>query len=147
MEEIGEVVVNNGKSAIVRIERYSACSKCKKKCELAEDHESGEMLVEVDNPVGAVEGQQISLKMEGKNLVFSALLIYLFPLFSMILGYFTGTYLMPLENEFSGIIGALSCLGIAFLIIKLVSTRTAIQPKITRVVSNPTDNNNNFSCH
>jgi sigma-E factor negative regulatory protein RseC len=113
---------------------------------MADDHESSEMLVEVDNQIGASKGQQVSLKMEGKSLVFSALLVYIFPLFSMILGYFSGSYLIPVENELSGILGALIFLAISFLVIRVVSARTAIQPKVTRVISKPTDNNK-FNCH
>ena len=147
MEEIGKVVVNKDESAIVKIERHSACSKCNKKCELAEDNKNDEMLVEVDNPVEAVEGQLVSLEMADKNLTLSALLIYLFPLVSLVLGYFVGSYLVPLQGEISGILGAISFFGISALLIKIIGSRMAVQPRITRVVSELKNNSNEFSCH
>ncbi|GAB6138206.1 SoxR reducing system RseC family protein [Halanaerobaculum tunisiense] len=104
MKEIGEVIVDQGKVAIVKIQRHSACSKCKKNCELAKNHEQDELLV------------------------------YLFPLLSLVGGYLLGQKFIIQVGEVGGIIGAIVCLILSFGLVKIIGTKMNSQPKITEII-------------
>ena len=147
MKEVGKIIVDKGQYAIVRIERHSACDKCDKNCELSENHESSEMLVEVVNEVNAQEGQKVNLELEKQNLVFSALLVYLLPLLSIILGYIIGDYILSFPNEISGILGALVCLVVSVLLIKIVSSKINFEPRITSIVDKLNGQEKEFNYH
>lgn len=142
MEELATVIESKGNKASVKIIRHSACSKCTQKCELAESHEQDELVVEVDNQVGAVEGELVRLEIEEQHLVFAALIIYLLPLILMIAGYFVGDWIaMDLgiqTGQIAGIIGTLFFLFISFLLIKLVNPylekKTGFKPVMKKVV-------------
>ncbi|GAB6098447.1 SoxR reducing system RseC family protein [Halanaerocella petrolearia] len=134
MKEIGKVMVNKGKVAIVKIERHSACSKCKKNCELAKDHEQDELLVEVNNEIGAYEGQRVKLELEGSNLVSAALLVYSFPLLALVGGYFIGDKFIIQQGEVGGIIGAIVFLVLSVVVIKILGRKMNPQSKITEII-------------
>lgn len=144
MEEIGQVIKQEGNEALVKIERHSLCSKCHNKCQLAigNSHEKDEIEVKVSNPVGATSGQKVKIKMGNQPVVMSSIIVYLIPLFSLITGYFFINYLIKrlgyFPTEGSGIIGALLFLGLSFLLIRfidrLLGKQKKYQPVIKKVI-------------
>lgn len=125
MEEIGRIMELNGKEALVKIERHSACSKCTHKCNLASStHESDEIKVKVNNPIGASKGQLVKLEMREEPLVLASLIVYLIPLLGLITGYFAGIWLAPTlgyrAGEGIGIIGSLVFLAISFIMVRII---------------------------
>ncbi|MTI61824.1 MAG: SoxR reducing system RseC family protein [Firmicutes bacterium] len=140
MEEIATVIKTKDDKAEVKIVRHSACSKCKKKCSLAESHEQDELIVEVKNDVGVKKGDRVVLEMEERNVLFASLIVYLLPLVAMIIGYFVGNWaglkLALQSGEGAGIIGTLLFLILSFLLIHLINPflekKTGFQPKIKK---------------
>lgn len=140
MEEKGIIVENRPESLLVRIERHSACGDCDRQCGLALEAEKEDTVVEVNKNGNQDftyrEGQQIILEMKESNLIFSALLIYVFPLLTMIAGFFL------LENifgtEFMGIVGSLAGFGLGFLIVRFINQQVKgsrkFEPKIKDVI-------------
>jgi len=126
MEELGHVLKNIGNQALVKIERHSLCSKCTNKCQLAveNEHETDEIEVTVNNPIGAKRGQMVKIEMGEQPLVIASLIIYIIPLISLIIGYFASQSFMQIlgftPTEGSGIIGSLVFLGLSFLLIKSI---------------------------
>ncbi|WP_459838551.1 SoxR reducing system RseC family protein [Halanaerobaculum tunisiense] len=129
MKEIGEVIDCTANKAIIKIQRHSACSNCKKDCNMAESHETDELVVEVDNKVEATVGQKVELEMEGMNLVSAALLVYLFPLVSIVAGYFLGDWIIE-----SGIGGSLILALLAVGVIKIVGGKESFEPEIIDII-------------
>ena len=113
MKKEGKIIKTFGKKAQILVKKRSACSKCEKDCALAEEHESGEVVIEVNNKLGARTGQKVKVEMKESNLVSAALIIYIFPLFAAIIGYFIGDWVSGIFNvlfnqgEMMGILGTL----------------------------------------
>lgn len=129
MKEIGEVIDCTANKAIIKIQRHSACNECKKDCNMAESHETDELVVEVDNKVGATVGQKVELEMEGMNLVSAALLVYLFPLVSIVVGYFLGDWIMG-----AGISGSVIFTILSVGVIKIVGGKENFEPEIIDII-------------
>ncbi|PXV63240.1 SoxR reducing system RseC family protein [Halanaerobium congolense] len=146
MEEQGKVVENSGRIARVLITRHSACSKCDKTCPLSEQdsHDQDQIIMEVENEIGAVKGEQVKLEMEKKNLVFASLIIYIIPIINMIAGYFLGDWMATKANILSGegfgILSSILFLEFSFIIIRLIDTKFKnnknFEPVITQIIRN-----------
>lgn len=144
MEELATVLETKGKKALVRVIRHSACHKCDKNCGMAgTSHDVDNIEIEVNNYIGAGEGSTVKLEMGEKPIVIASLIVYLFPLISLIGGYFISnwfiTQLGQSASEITGILGGFFFLGLSFLIIRLVDLRLRVveifHPKITKVVN------------
>ncbi len=99
--------------------------------------------VELDKNTFEIEkGQKVLVEMGEKNMVISALIVYLFPLIALIAGYFISFYIFDFFNihlgEIEGIIGGIVFLGISFLMIKKINQKLAankkFQPQIVEVI-------------
>src|SRR5690554_2636502 len=144
MEEMGIIINNKGKEALVKIRRHSLCSKCTNKCQLAmEDrHESEEIKVNVSNPLGAETGQMVKIEMGEQSLVIASLIVYIIPLVSLILGYFLGQFFMQTigytPTEGAGLIGSVLFLAISFLLIKsidkIIGKKNEYKPTIKEII-------------
>ena len=143
VKEYGEVIETRDNTAVVRVVKNSACSKCDKDCALAGDsHEIKEMSIEVDNPIGAKKGKRVILEMGEKPLMLSALIIYVLPLIGLIGGYFAVNWIVSSlgykPSEVIGIFGSMTCLFISFLFIRIIDARLktlkVFHPKITRII-------------
>lgn len=91
MEKIGLVKSLEGDMAIVEIRRVSACgescSSCKGGCAPTA------LYVRANNHVNASAGQYVKLQSESKKVMKAAFLVYIIPLFSMIIGIALGAWL------------------------------------------------------
>ena len=141
LKKEGKVIETFDKKARVLIKKKSVCSKCEKDCDLAKDHESGEVVIEVNNKLGVRSDQKVKVEMKESSVVSAALIIYAFPLLAAITGYFFGDWMSGRFNlfinqgEMMGIIGTLLFLVISFLIIKVLNSRFEAQSKYEPVIT------------
>ncbi|MGM0445523.1 MAG: SoxR reducing system RseC family protein [Bacillota bacterium] len=151
MRELGKVINCIDNIAKVKVIKHSACSKCDRDCPLsgADSHEREEMVFKVKNSIGAKQGDQVSIELENRNLVFSSLIIYLMPILNMIIGYFLGQWLglkyNLLTREISGIFGTVLFLFLSFLLLRQINSNlennNKIDPKIVKIHNNNKYNN------
>lgn len=87
--EEGEVVEVKGNKATVKIAANKSCEKCG----LCTKISSTEMIVEafVDKPVSI--GDHVTLSIRPGIIVSSAAILYIFPLLSLVFGYFVGRFI------------------------------------------------------
>ncbi len=116
---IVEIVDN--KTAKMLMQRHSACSSCGKCAKLSS--ETQDLLVEVDNQIGAKVGDHVEVSMETIKVMKATMLAYMLPLVFLMVGTSASFYLLnyisyqgPLEI-ISGICGLL-CTLLAYLYLK-----------------------------
>ncbi|ODS49665.1 MAG: sigma-E factor negative regulatory protein RseC [Halanaerobium sp. 4-GBenrich] len=144
MEELATVVKSKKNKAELKIIRYSACSKCDKSCSLAGDsHDQDEIVLEVEDKIGVTAGDQVLVEMEKGNLLFATVVVYVIPIFLMIIGYFFGVWMASLFGiaavELAGIAGTFIFLILSFLINKMFNSYlekiSSFKPRIKRVIN------------
>ena len=123
------------------MQRHSACASCGKCTKLSS--ECQDLVVEVDNSIGAKKGDHVEVSMESVKVMKATMLAYLFPLIFLFVGTIGTYYLLNLLNysgsieTISGIVG-LACTFISYLILnkkdnKFKESRDYI-PKITKII-------------
>ena len=100
-----EIVDKN--TAKLRMQKHSACASCGKCKDLSS--ESKEILVEVDNTIGAKIGDYVEVNMENINVLKATALAYLVPLAFLLIGNATSYFVLY------------SLTGIEEIIIELIS--------------------------
>ena len=142
MNQQGFIVeIVDDKTAKMRMQRHSACASCGKCAKLTS--ESQDLIVEVDNQIGAKVGDHVEVSMESVKVMKATMLAYLFPLIFLFVGTIGTYYLLNLLNysgsieTISGIVG-LACTFISYLILnkkdnKFKESRDYI-PKITKII-------------
>lgn len=123
IKENGVVTKTNPATAWVKTTRSSSCKSCSAhgSCEGAQERE-----VEVMNPVGAKEGDAVTIAIQTGSMIKLSALLYLFPVFSMILGAALGAYLAPgygIDESTLSALLAFLCFFLSFLIIRFTSGR------------------------
>ncbi len=123
MNQVGQIVkIVNSDTAMLKMKRMSACAKCGK-CKSIGDSESQEILVEVDNTIGARVGDTVEVTMDNINILKATALVYIVPLIGLMLGvfvtYFILTYakITPHIEVISGVMGIIVML-LSYLILK-----------------------------
>jgi sigma-E factor negative regulatory protein RseC len=86
--EEGEVIAVHGDSATVKIKANKAC----KKCNLCEQVSSTEMVVVAFMKKPVKKGEKVTLSIQPGTVVKSAAILYILPLFGLILGYYLGKF-------------------------------------------------------
>jgi sigma-E factor negative regulatory protein RseC len=106
MEQVVRVqkVFPNGTAQVLRI-RESACSGDCHKCSGCGAAQQ-KLLLTVQNPVGASEGDRVVIQAETAPVLKAAAMLYLLPLAMFFVGYVAGSILVNLG-------GALGCIGFA----------------------------------
>ena len=85
MNQQGYVIeIVDNKTAKLKIQRHSACASCGK-C-TSPSSESKEILVEVDNTIGAEIGDYVEVNMENINVLKATALAYSVPLIFLLIG-------------------------------------------------------------
>ncbi len=110
-----------GERAVVQINRGAQCRGCTACSAFGE----GAMRLEALNPVGALPGDQVEVRVEPRRVVRNAMLVFIFPLIMMVGGYFVGSALHRRPEELYGIAGSTAGLVLAFLLLKLIDRRAA----------------------
>ncbi|ADO77470.1 SoxR reducing system RseC family protein [Halanaerobium praevalens] len=142
MKERAKVIQKRDGQSLVQLVKRSACHQCDEKCMLAGDsHEVEEMEVLVNDPIDAEIGSTVELEMDAKPILFSAVMVYLMPLFAIVGGYFAGRSFFSsfISNiEIAGIIGSVAGFFFSFLFLrffdKKAGAKSYFHPQIIRVV-------------
>jgi len=93
VEETGVVIEAKDRKAQVRIERSEACEGCHACSTIAQ--EGRYMVTEVEDSVGSSIGDIVRIRTDGPGPVQAGLLLFVFPLVMLFLGYFAGSALAP----------------------------------------------------
>ena len=134
-----EIVDDN--TAKMIMQRHSACASCGKCTKLSS--ECKDLVVEVDNAIGAKKGDYVEVSMESVRVLKATVLVYLVPLICLLSGTILTYYILNLVKYsgqidiISGIVG-LVCTFISYLILKknddkFKESRQYI-PKITKII-------------
>ena len=134
-----EIVDDN--TAIMIMQRHAACASCGKCTKLSS--ECQDLVVEVDNAIGAKKGDYVEVSMESVRVLKATVLVYLVPLICLLSGTILTYYILNLVKYsrqidiISGIVG-LVCTFISYLILKknddkFKESRQYI-PKITKII-------------
>ena len=121
MNQQGYIVeIVDSVTAKLQLKRYSACASCGK---CATTSEEKDIIVEVDNTIGAKLGDRVEVNMETVNVLKAAFMAYTIPLLALLVGTIGSFYILKLINitnnieVLSGGIGLVFTF-IAFLILK-----------------------------
>ncbi|MEG0181720.1 MAG: SoxR reducing system RseC family protein [Peptostreptococcaceae bacterium] len=108
------------KTAKLKMQRHSACAACGK---CVTSSETKDIVVEVDNAIGAEIGDHVEVNMDGVNVLKATAIAYLIPLVALLVGTIA-TYLIlkavgVISNieEISGVVG-ISLTLFSFLMLK-----------------------------
>ncbi|MCC3869238.1 SoxR reducing system RseC family protein [Terrisporobacter mayombei] len=133
-------IVDN-RTAKMIMQRHSACASCGKCSKLSS--ECQDLVVEVDNSIGAKKGDRVEVSMESVKVLKATMLAYLVPLIFLLVGTILTYYILdlikfsgPIE-VISGVVG-LICTGISYLLLrkndaKFKQSRQYI-PEITKII-------------
>ena len=133
-------IVDN-RTAKMIMQRHSACASCGKCTKLSS--ECQDLVVEVDNSIGAKKGDRVEVSMESVKVLKATMLAYLVPLIFLLVGTILTYYILdlikfsgPIE-VISGVVG-LICTGISYLLLrkndsKFKQSRQYI-PKVTKII-------------
>ena len=141
MNQQGYIVeIVDSVTAKLKLKRHSACASCGK---CATTSEEKDIIVEVDNTIGAKVGDKVEVNMETVNVLKAAFIAYAIPLVALLLGTVGTFYSLKAVNvtsnvEFiSGVVGLIFTF-ISFLILrkndkKFRGSKEYI-PVVTRVI-------------
>lgn len=97
-EEVGTVIESRGGTARVLVKRNSACDHCPSRscCASLGGDLKG---VDVSNIIGAEKGQKVKIGISQKALLRASFILYMVPIFSLIIGAMLGNYFGPQQKE------------------------------------------------
>lgn len=119
MNQQGYIIeIVDDKTAKLKMQRHSACASCGK-CQTLSS-ESKEILVEVDNSIGAKPGDHVEVNMENMNVLKATALAYVVPLIFLLVGTIVSYFMLDMIISTQGIIVELIS-GIIGIILMLLS--------------------------
>ncbi len=139
-----EIAVVTGLSpdgrAIVKVRRAEACQACSAKSAcMALGGKTQDVVLVVDNTVGASPGDSVVLTLSEANFIKASAVLYLVPALGLIGGALAGSSFyaeLGLNSDPASIIGSLVGLGLGLLLTKILSGRMSKNPKyIPRLTS------------
>lgn len=96
MNEQGYIVeIVDSVTAKLKLKRHSACASCGK---CATTSESKDIIVEVDNTIGAKVGDRVEVNMETVNVLKAAFIAYTIPLAALLIGTVGAFYILSYMN-------------------------------------------------
>ena len=96
MNEQGYIVeIVDSVTAKLKLKRHSACASCGK---CATTSESKDIIVEVDNTIGAKIGDRVEVNMETVNVLKAAFIAYTIPLAALLIGTVGAFYILSYMN-------------------------------------------------
>ncbi len=126
MQEIGAVKSIDGVIAKVILERKSSCCDHSEKdtCDIPENGVETEAL----NVARAVVGQKVKVVMKSYTYLKGALIIYVLPIFALILGAVLGKVYLPafingIDSELLSALGGFLALLASLILVKILSSR------------------------
>lgn len=121
MNQHGYIVeIVDSVTAKLKLKRHSACASCGK---CATTSEEKDIIVEVDNTIGAKVGDRVEVNMETVNVLKAAFIAYTIPLVALLLGTVGTFYFLKVTSItknieiISGLVGLIFTF-ISFLILK-----------------------------
>ena len=121
MNQQGYIIeIVDNKTAKLKMQRHSACASCGK-CQTLSS-ESKEILVEVDNSIGAKQGDHVEVNMENMNVLKATALAYLVPLIFLLVGTIVSYFMLDMIISTQGIIVELisGIIGIMLMLLSYV---------------------------
>lgn len=143
IEEVGTVVELKGKLvAVVMCTKSSLCENCATNGNCALGDDGNTRLIEVQNPLAAVIGEQVRIATTTKSFLQSSFLLYIVPLIALVIGATAGmligeNYRTGLDpNLLSAIFGLFFMSG-SFVILRVGSSvlnKESYMPKIVEIL-------------
>ena len=141
VSETGIVESVDGARAKVKTKRTEACGGCSAKGACHSLGGGKEMLVEVDNSIGAAVGSQVEIVFDSGALMTGSALAYLVPVLALIVGAMAGQRWGPLLGLNSDLAAGLMGLGLAFGVgvvcwrrAQSLDQRPKYRPRIRRIL-------------
>ena len=136
VREFGVVVSLRGNIAAVKASRHNDCENC------GACPGSSAIIVEADNPVGAIPGQQVYFVVEQVNILLAAFIVYIFPLIFTAVGVLAASYLAQFNgftpNNSILIVAGVMTFVSAIIIVRSyerwVHKKTSMLPTIIEIV-------------
>jgi sigma-E factor negative regulatory protein RseC len=119
MRHLGKIVAVYGQVAEIQIAKSNQCAGCTA-CDMWDTQ--GPLRISAKNSVQAQMGDLVEVEIAPAQVIGSSLLVFLFPVVALMVGYWLGTRLAPelqISGEGAGILGALSFLVLSFGVIFL----------------------------
>ena len=142
MNQQGYIVeIVDSVTAKLKLKRHSACASCGK---CATTSESKDIIVEVDNTIGAKVGDRVEVNMETVNVLKAAFIAYTIPLAGLLIGTVGAFYILKylnINNNIEIISGGVGLIFtfVSFLILKKNDKKFRDSkeyiPIITRVIT------------
>lgn len=121
MEQQGYIVgIIDEKTAKLKMQRHSACASCGK---CTTTSEKKDIVVEVDNSIGAKLGDRVAVNMESMNILKAVGIAYIFPLISLLIGTIGTYYVLQLIENTKNIEVISSTVGIIIMLISFFILR------------------------
>lgn len=125
--ENGIVIQTTDATAWIKTNRTAACESCASRDSCGGGHHpSQEMTVEVENTLGVAKGDHVVIGIETKPVMLLTFLVYVVPIICLVAGALAGDILAhsyDLDPSFTAMASGFSLFGIAFLIIRIKSSR------------------------
>lgn len=121
MEQQGYIVgIIDEKTAKLKMQRHSACASCGK---CTTTSEKKDIVVEVDNSIGAKLGDRVAVNMESMNVLKAVGIAYIFPLISLLIGTIGTYYVLQFIENIKNIEVISSIVGIIIMLISFFILR------------------------
>lgn len=121
MEQQGYIVgIIDEKTAKLKMQRHSACASCGK---CTTTSEKKDIVVEVDNSIGAKLGDRVAVNMESMNILKAVGIAYIFPLISLLIGTIGTYYVLQFIENIKNIEVISSIVGIIIMLISFFILR------------------------
>lgn len=121
MEQQGYIVgIIDEKTAKLKMQRHSACASCGK---CTTTSEKKDIVVEVDNSIGAKLGDRVAVNMESMNILKAVGIAYIFPLIGLLIGTIGTYYVLQLIENTKNIEVISSTVGIIIILISFFILR------------------------
>ncbi len=138
MERVGLVVEVKGKTAVVNLQRHTACGGCGRCAAFLGPQP--EHRVEVFNPVRAGVGQRVVVEIDDRQMIKTSFLLYLLPLTALIGGillwlYCAGALGCTGNQELPAVGIGFALMGLTYLLIRLFDRRVKDNPRYKAIIT------------
>ncbi|WP_099187793.1 SoxR reducing system RseC family protein [Tepidibacter mesophilus] len=139
MRQTGVVVSTDENTAILQMQRHSACASCGG-CGMGKE-ESKDMQIEAINRLGAKKGDFVEVDISTPNVLKAAAIAYVIPLMVLFIGIVISNKVLTSINyssnieTMSAIIGAF-LMGVTFMIIKKNEPKFKKSEEYTPIITN-----------
>lgn len=138
IQEEGVVIGQRDGKVLVRIERSSACEGCASASICKTIAGGKEMVIEVENPVKARDGERVVVSVREERLLAISSATYLIPTMAFVAGVFIGralwTYLPHIERDLLSAIGGFVLLFLSLPFLRLFTRRMERKRSIVPVI-------------